>query len=102
MPIDYRENYEITVKILAIYGIVEQATTFSLTILLWATVNGFKRVEVQVVQDERETTFAIFKKLKFFRNYQIVFATIVLCFFTPSFILQIELIGSIAEYSYEP
>ena len=33
----------------------------------------FKRVEIQVVQDERETIMAIFKKLKFIKITDIVF-----------------------------
>ena len=47
---------------------------------MWLFVMRFKRVEVQIVQDERETTAMIFKKLKYSNNYQISFMAPLLVF----------------------
>ena len=64
--------------------VVDSVTTVSLTLLLWVTIGRFKRVEVQVVQDDQETTFGIFKKIKLLKYYQIAFLATVLSFFIPS------------------
>ena len=42
-------------------------------ILVMFAVLRFKRVELQVVQDQQETTMNIFKKLKWSSTYQLVF-----------------------------
>ena len=41
----------------------------TLGILIWLMVRAVKRAEVQVVQDDQETTYAIFKKLSFLDKY---------------------------------
>ena len=52
----------------------------------------FKRVEVQIVQDERETTAIIFKKLKYSNNYQ-------LSFMAPLIVFSIALVFKIRQDS---
>ena len=47
-------------------------------------IGRFKRVEVQVVQDDQETTFGIFKKIRFFKLNQIAFLIAILSFIIPS------------------
>lgn len=41
--------------------------------LIWFFVIRLKRVEVQVVNDERETTYNIFKKLRTITLYNTIF-----------------------------
>ena len=41
----------------------------TLTVLIWMIVVAVKRTEVQVVKDDQETTYAMFKKLKFLNRY---------------------------------
>ena len=65
-------------------NIVDQMSTVLLTILIWVTIGRFKRVEVQVVQDDQETTFGIFKKIKILKYNQIAFLVTVLSFLIPS------------------
>ena len=59
---------------------LDQIVTLALVILLWLTMGRFKRVEVQVVQDERETTYGIFKKLQVLSVCKIIFILAILCF----------------------
>ena len=59
-------------------------TTVLLTILIWVMIGRFKRVEVQVVQDDQETTFGIFKKIKILKFNQIAFLVTLLSFIIPS------------------
>ena len=59
-------------------------STVLLTILLWVTIGRFKRVEVQVVQDDQETTFGIFKKIRILKLNQFAFLVTVLSFLIPS------------------
>ena len=59
-------------------------STVLLTILLWVTIGRFKRVEVQVVQDDQETTFGIFKKIRILKFNQVAFLATVLSFLIPS------------------
>ena len=59
-------------------------TTVLLTILLWVMIGRFKRIEVQVVQDDQETTFDIFKKIRFLKFNQTAFLVIILSFLIPS------------------
>lgn len=42
---------------------VDQLSTLALSALLWLAIGRLKRAEVQVVQDDQETTFGMFKKL---------------------------------------
>ena len=65
-------------------SIVEQMSTVLLTILLWVTIGRFKRVEVQVVQDDQETTYGIFKKIRILKFNQYAFLVTLLSFLIPS------------------
>ena len=56
----------------------------------------FKRVEVKIVQDERETTAMIFKKLKYSNNYQLSFMAPLIVFST-ALIFKIRRDGIIAN-----
>ena len=63
---------------------MDQISTVLLTILLWVTIGRFKRVEVQVAQDDQETTFGIFKKIRILKFNQVAFLVTVLSFLIPS------------------
>ena len=65
-------------------SIVDEMSTVLLTILLWVTIGRFKRVEVQVVQDDQETTFGIFKKIRILKFNQFAFLVTFLSFLIPS------------------
>ena len=65
---------------LPMHVFLDQIVTLALVILLWLTMGRFKRVEVQVVQDEQETTFGIFKKLQVLSVCKILFIMAILCF----------------------
>ena len=78
------ENDELVQGLIYDLNIVDYFTTVSLELLLWVIIGRFKRVEVQVVQDDQETTFGIFKKIKLLKYYQIAFLAIVLSFLIPS------------------
>lgn len=54
---------------------------------IWLFVMRFKRVEVQVVQDEKETSSDIFRKLKCNTIYHLSFMTALLIFQIPFIVL---------------
>ena len=58
-------------------------STISLVILLWLIVGRLKRVEVQVVQGDQETTYSMFKKLKHLMRFYLVFISATLAFQFP-------------------
>ena len=64
--------------------LVDKIATVLLLTLLWVMIGRFKRVEVQVVQNDQETTYGIFKKLRLLQFNQIAFLIIVLSFLIPS------------------
>ena len=55
----------------------------------------FKRVEAQVVQNDQETTYSIFKKLNFLKWYFVFFMVSLLAFKIP---LMIKYYESVQEY----
>ena len=61
-------------------GILMALTNYFTILLIWLFVSRFKRVTVQVVQDEFENTFNIFKKLNYFAAYQTGFMAAVFIF----------------------
>ena len=77
-------------------NVVDSVTTVGLTLLLWVTIGRFKRVEVQVIHDDQETTFGIFKKIKLLKYYQIAFLAIILSFLIPS---GVKVIINFDDYS---
>lgn len=48
------------------------------TVMIWLFILRFKRVEVQVVQDARATTYSIFKKITFTRQFNAAFLAILI------------------------
>lgn len=41
--------------------------------IYWFVIMRFKRIQVQVSQDERETTYGMFLKLRYIKRYTLVF-----------------------------
>ena len=64
----------------SINAIGSQSLVIFKAILIQAFVMRFKRVEVQVVQDEHETTFLMLQKLKYLNNYNNAFLAVNLLF----------------------
>ena len=77
--------------------------TLVLMVLIWVTISRFKRVEVQVIQDDQETSYGIFKKLYFLKMYQILFISVVMCFQIPlSLALYKGYYQAITNTNFEP
>ena len=77
---------------------MSQFSTMTLVIMVWLVIGAFKRVEVQVVKDDQETTYNMFQKLKFLRRYQQVFIFTLLIFETPMMMYSAFQILEIADY----
>ena len=73
----------------------------SLVVMVWLVIGGFKRVEVQVVKDDQETTFNMFQKLKFLKRYQQVFIGTLLIFETPMMMYSAFQILHIADHKQD-
>ena len=76
---DDREELKIYQKT-PIVSIGPHVSTISLVILLWLIVGRLKRVEVQVVQGDQETTHSMFKKLKHLVRFYSIFICAVVTF----------------------
>ena len=76
----YNEYIDYTKNELSTWEILNQLSKLISVWLFWLFVMRFKRVQVQIVQDEGETTAMIFKKLKYSSNYQYSFVSPLLLF----------------------
>ena len=77
-----KQKYDVW-SYISIHLLIEQMITLTMVMLLWLTIGRLKRVEVQVVSDDQETTYGIFKKLRFLRIYQWLFILMLPCFQVP-------------------
>ena len=57
--------------------------------LVWLFVMRFKRVEVQVAEDDKETTVGIFNKLKFIAKFDFSFLLSHILFILPLLIYNV-------------
>ena len=57
--------------------------------LVWLFVMRFKRVEVQVAEDHKETTVAIFTKLRFIAKFDFCFLLAHILFILPLLICEV-------------
>lgn len=85
--------------------ILNQISNNLLICLVSLMVQRFKRVEVQVVQDEKETTANLFQKLRYLKLYNIIFM-VVFCIFQVPLLIYIyqknTKLDAIRYKGYEP
>ena len=73
----------------------QQLTTIAIVTVIWLTIGRLRRVQLQVAQDDQETTFAMFQKLKAQRFYDIAF---IMAFVAFQLYLVIDYFKAYKEY----